>query len=345
MRLAVVGASGLVGRKILELLEERRSGAGPLSGSEPPELYASPRSAGVRTAWGELRSLDQLTDSQECDLVLMSAGASVSSEWAPRFVERGAVVIDNSSAWRADASVPLVISEINQHHLRDRPLGIIANPNCVTMAVLLALAPLHERWGLESFTATTFQAAGGAGEAGIRELLSQQEDAARSTHELTHGGELEEPDSPVHGRPLAMNVIPLLGELTSGDHSLTDEEEKLISESRKILDLPSLEVSPTCVRVPTMVGHGTELRATFSDPVSLTEAKEALDETGWVDLSLAPTPRDAAGSDGVLVGRLRDDWDPKTLNLWVVSDNLRTGAATNAVNLAERVALTLGGEG
>lgn len=330
MRIAVVGATGAVGRLLLETLERRGVGA------DEVVPFGSERSAGSQLdRWGEVQPLSEETI-RGFDLALMSAGGSVSREWAPKLAAAGALVIDNSSAWRMDPEVPLVVSEVNPEALDDAPKGIVANPNCTTMIVMLPMKALDGLFGLEAMVATSYQAAGGAGRHGIDELAAQVPVLSEKTEMLiTDGaGAARLVEHEVHANTLAFNVVPMLGAM--GENGYTDEEMKLQDESRKILGLPGLQVSPTCVRVPVMVGHAVAVRASFGSDVDLGAALEAL--AGFPNLVVedAPTPLEWAGRDETVVGRVRLDLDdPKSLNCFVVGDNLLKGAALNTVQIAE----------
>lgn len=330
MRIAVVGATGAVGRLLLETLERRGVAA------DEVVPFGSERSAGSQLdRWGEVQPLSEETI-QGFDLALMSAGGSVSREWAPKLAAAGALVIDNSSAWRMDPEVPLVVSEVNPEALDDAPKGIVANPNCTTMIVMLPMKALDSLFGLEAMVATSYQAAGGAGRHGIDELAAQVPVLSEKTEMLiTDGaGAARLVEHEVHANTLAFNVVPMLGAM--GENGYTDEEMKLQDESRKILGLPGLQVSPTCVRVPVMVGHAVAVRASFGSDVDLGAALEAL--AGFPNLVVedAPTPLEWAGRDETVVGRVRLDLDdPKSLNCFVVGDNLLKGAALNTVQIAE----------
>ena len=332
MRIAVVGATGAVGTTMLRLLRERPA----LRGAEIVP-FASARSAGRELDGGLV--VQELADDERLDgfdVALLSAGGGTSREWAPRFAARGAVVVDNSSAFRMDPEVPLVVSEVNPDALDAMGKGIVANPNCTTMAVMLPAKALHDAFGLRAMTCTSFQAAGGAGQKGMDELAAQVEPMLARREELVDRGAdvLAEVDHTVHARPLAFNVVPMLGADTGNGY--TDEEMKLQNESRKILGLPELEVHPTCVRVPVMVGHAIQVRAVFEREPSLDEARAALEAFPGVELDEVATPLAWAGRDEVAVGRLRTDLaDPHALNLFVVGDNLLKGAALNTVQLAE----------
>ena len=329
LRVALVGATGAVGSVMLRLL---RSRAFPAAEIVP---FASERSVG--RALGDGLVVAPLSDEtiQGFDVALFSAGATRSREWAPRFVEAGAVVVDNSSAFRLVDGVPLVVAEVNPETIESHS-GIVANPNCTTMVAMLPLKALHDEFTLESMVATSYQAAGGAGQSGIDELAAQIAPLASDVTQLCEDGAAASAkvEHTVHHATLAFNVVPLLGSL--GDDGHTDEERKLRDESRKILDLPELAVSPLCVRVPVMVGHGVAVRATFAREVDLERALEVLGAFPGMLLDEVPTPLEYAGRDEVAVGRVRADLaDPRALSFFVVGDNLLKGAALNTVQLAE----------
>jgi aspartate-semialdehyde dehydrogenase len=329
LRVAVVGATGAVGTVMLRLLRERSF---PASEIVP---FASERSAGRELDGGLV--VQPLTDEtvRGFDVALFSAGATRSREWARRFADGGAVVVDNSSAFRMDDDVPLVVSEVNPEAL-DRHNGIIANPNCTTMVAMLPLKALHDAFGLRAMVATSYQAAGGAGQKGIDELAAQVAPLAADVGLLCEDGAAaaRRVEHAVHANTLAFNVVPMLGSV--GEEGYTDEELKLRDESRKILGIPDLRVSPTCVRVPVMVGHAVAVRAEFAGEVDLDRALEALRAFPNLVVEDAPTPLEYAGRDEVAVGRVRRDLgDPHALNLFVVGDNLLKGAALNTVQLAE----------
>jgi aspartate-semialdehyde dehydrogenase len=267
------------------------------------------------------------------DVALLSAGSEVSREWAPRFVAAGAAVVDNSSCWRMEPDVPLVVAEVNPEALAAHR-GIVANPNCTTMAVMLPAKALHDAFGLRSMVCTSFQAAGGAGQKGMDELANQV-DAVRAGDLVNDGAAAAAAVEPrVHAKALAFNVVPWLGNDAGGGYS--DEEMKLVNESRKILSLPDLAVAPTCVRVPVMVGHAVQVRAAFERAVSVEAALEALGAFPNLLLDDLPTPLEYAGRDEVAVGRVRADLqDDNALNFFVVGDNLLKGAALNTVQIAE----------
>jgi aspartate-semialdehyde dehydrogenase len=330
MRVAVVGATGAVGTIMLGLLE-RRSWAGGMASEIVP--FASERSAGKQLGDMTIQPLRDETI-EGFDVALFSAGGTTSREWSPRFAAAGALVVDNSSAWRMDPDVPLVVSEVNPGALDHIGKGIVANPNCTTMAVMLPAKALHDAFGLTRMVCTSFQAAGGAGQKGMDELAAQV-DPVRG-HDLVSDGAAAaasvEPN--IHAKALAFNVVPWLGKDTGNGYS--DEEMKLINESRKILDIPALEVAPTCVRVPVMVGHSIEVRATFERPVTVDAALEAMRGFPNLELDEIPTPLEWAGRDEVAVGRVRADlFDDHSLNFFVVGDNLLKGAALNTVQIAE----------
>ncbi len=332
LRVAVVGATGAVGSVMLRLLRER-GGLGGAAAEVVP--FASERSVG-RVLEGDL--VVQPLDDESIrgfDVALFSAGATRSREWASRFVEFGAVVVDNSSAFRMHDDVPLVVSEVNPDAL-DGHKGLVANPNCTTMVAMLPLKALHDAFGLRAMVATSFQAAGGAGQSGIDELAAQVAPLGADVAQLCNDGAAaaRKVEHSVHANTLAFNVVPMLGAL--GEEGYTDEELKLRNESRKILAIPDLRVSPTCVRVPVMVGHAVAVRASFARPVDLEEALDALRAFPNLVVEDAPTPLEYAGRHEVAVGRVRTDLgDDHALNLFVVGDNLLKGAALNTVQLAE----------
>ncbi|MGW9496708.1 aspartate-semialdehyde dehydrogenase [Streptomyces prasinus] len=338
MRVGIVGATGQVGTVMRGILKERNF---PLT---ELRLFASARSAG--------KELDGVTvedastaDYTGLDIVLFSAGGSTSKALAEKVAAQGAVVIDNSSAWRKDPEVPLVVSEVNPLAIADRPKGIIANPNCTTMAAMPVLRPLHAEAGLEALVVATYQAVSGSGLAGVAELHGQVQKVVADADQLTHdGGAVDFPEPAVYKRPIAFNVLPLAGNVVDDGLNETDEEQKLRNESRKILDLPDLKVSGTCVRVPVFSGHSLQINARFARPISPERAAELLSHAPGVVLSDIPTPLQAAGQDSSYVGRIRrDETVDNGLALFVSSDNLRKGAALNAVQIAELVADELKG--
>jgi aspartate-semialdehyde dehydrogenase len=346
LRVAILGATGAVGTELLRLLDTRGF---PLDGD--PVVLASARSAGRTVSWrgGDLTVREVTADAfAGIDIALFSAGATRSREWAPVAAAAGAVVIDNSSAFRGDPDVPLVVAEVNPEAVTVRPKGIIANPNCTTMTLMVPAKPLHDAFGLEAMVATSYQAAGGAGQSGIDELVLMHEKLDGRVSELrTKGAEVEASiATSVFPRPLAWNVVPHCGKYR--DDRYTDEERKLVDESRRILALPELVVSPTCVRVPVLVGHAIAARLTFSRPITHAEVIAALEGAPGLVLADAigpegevlelPTPLASAGCDEVLVGRIREDYgDPRSINLFTAGDNLLKGAALNAVQIAELV--------
>jgi len=329
--LAVVGATGAVGRTMLSILEERDFPA------DRVRLAASSRSLGQRvdTYRGSVEVEDlAVFDPEGVDVALFSAGAGRSREHAHRFVSAGGTVVDNSSAFRMDESVPLVVTGVNDDAVRGHN-GIIANPNCTTMTLMMAAGPLHEAAGLQSMVATSYQAVSGSGQQGVAELLGQQGPLGSDLDALMTGGWVD-PGPVVYERPIAFNVLPFAGNLVDGGY--TDEEMKLVNESRKILDIPDLRVEPTCVRVPVLVGHGVVATLYFDRPLSADEAMAVLSSAPGIALwkDRTPTPLDSAGSDDVLVGRVRETAStPGGINLWVVGDNLRKGAALNTIQIAE----------
>lgn len=332
-RLAVVGATGVVGRTMLAILEEREF---PV---EELRLMASSRSAGtmIDTRWGKVEVEDLATaDPAGIEVALFSAGADRSRAHARRFADAGAVVIDNSSAFRRDPDVPLVVAGVNDHHLAAHE-GIVANPNCTTMALMVAAGPLHRAAGLRSMVVSSYQAVSGSGSAAIDEMLRQTR-ALLEDPDALRTGEWTDPGSEVYVRPIAFNALPYAG--TETEQGYTDEEWKLVHESRKILDAPHVEVEPTCVRVPAVAGHGVSATLRFARPVTRDQAERILaDAPGgelWSDR--VPTALDATGRDAVLIGRVRETLgQPGGINLWVVADNLRKGAALNTIEIAERI--------
>ncbi|WP_330296424.1 aspartate-semialdehyde dehydrogenase [Streptomyces sp. NBC_00503] len=342
MRVGIVGATGQVGGVMRGILAERKF---PV---EELRLFASARSAGSTIEWQgrEITIEDASTaDFSGLDIVLFSAGGATSRALAEKVASQGAVVIDNSSAWRSHPEVPLVVSEVNPHAIKNRPKGIIANPNCTTMAAMPVLRPLHDEAGLTALIATTYQAVSGSGLAGVAELKGQACAVAEAADQLTFdGGAVEFPEPKVYQRPIAYNVVPLAGNLVDDGSFETDEEQKLRNESRKILEIPELKVSGTCVRVPVFSGHSLQVNARFARPLSVERAYELLKDAPGVELSDIPTPLQAAGKDASYVGRIRvDETVENGLALFLSNDNLRKGAALNAVQIAELVAEELRG--
>ena len=337
MRVGIVGATGQVGGVMRAVLERRDFPVDEL------RLFASSRSAGRTLSWkgGEIVVEDAAqADYAGLDLALFSAGATTSRAIAVSVARQGPVVVDNSSAWRMDPDVPLVVSEVNPHALDSIPKGIVANPNCTTMAAMPVLKPLHERAGLRRLVVSTYQAVSGAGLAGVEELQEQVRKTAQDSAALTYdGGAVEFPAPDKFARPIAFNVLPLAGKLVDDGSGETDEEQKFRNESRKILEIPELAVSCTCVRVPVYAGHSLSLNIELERPLSPEEATEVLREAEGVELSDVPTPLQAAGKDPSYVGRIRRDPGVEHgLVLFVSNDNLRKGAALNAVQIAELLA-------
>jgi aspartate-semialdehyde dehydrogenase len=334
-----VGATGQVGTVMRRLLAERSFPVDEI------RFFASARSAGGALPWEgvDVRIEDAATaDPSGLDIALFSAGGSTSKELAPKFAAAGAVVVDNSSAWRMDPDVPLVVAEVNGSEVHHAPKGIIANPNCTTMAAMPVLKPLHDEAGLVRLIVSTYQAVSGAGLAGVDELDTQVRKVADTAAALTHdGSSVAFPEPVKFARPIAFNVLPLAGSIVDDGEFETDEEKKLRNESRKILAIPQLLVSGTCVRVPVFTGHSLSINAEFERPLPVARALELLAGAPGVELSDIPTPLQAAGRDPSYVGRLRQDPgvpDARGLALFVSNDNLRKGAALNAVQIAELLA-------
>jgi len=328
----IVGATGLVGSMMLALLAERNF---PLASLR---LFASARSAGNEVRFGDSEIVVEnaaTADFAGLDIVFFSAGGSTSRALAPKAAAAGAVVIDNSSAWRADPEVPLVVAEVNPHTLRNIPHGIVANPNCTTMAAMPALRPLHDEAGLKRLVVSTYQAVSGGGMEGVEVLREQIERGAQGCAALTQSGESVDLGTPRKWTvPIAFNVVPL--NYVLGEDGYTEEELKLRDESRKILEIPGLAVSGTCVRVPVFTGHALSINAEFERPLSAERALELLEHAPGVVVTEVPNPLEATGQDPVFVGRVRPDRSVENgLALFVVGDNLRKGAALNAVQIAE----------
>jgi len=335
MKVGIVGATGLVGGVMRAVLAEQ---AYPVS---ELRLFASSRSAGRRLPWGdeELAVEDATTaDFAGLDIALFSAGGAASRALAPRVAAAGATVVDNSSAWRMDPEVPLVVSEVNPHALASIPKGIVANPNCTTMVAMPVLKPLHDEAGLRRVVVSTYQSVSGGGLAAVAELESQVRKTADDSAALTYDGDaVDFPAASKFKATIAFNVVPMNYDVV--DDGYTDEETKWRDESRKILEIPGLPVSCTCVRVPVYTGHSLSLNVEFERPLSPERAREILSQAPGVALSDIPTPLQAAGSDPSYVGRIRRD--PGVANglaLFVSGDNLRKGAALNAVQIAELLA-------
>jgi aspartate-semialdehyde dehydrogenase len=340
IRLGIVGATGVVGQAMREILEEREFATSEL------RLFASARSAGQRLPWrGKQIVVEDASgaDYSGLDLVLFSAGASTSRELAPRVAAAGAIVIDNSSAWRMDPEVPLVVSEVNPHALNAIPKRIVANPNCTTMAAMPVLKPLHVEAQLTRLIASTYQAVSGGGLMGIADLETQvRETAAESGRLARRGDAVSFPRPKKFAAPIAFNILPFAGSY-SGIEGWTDEELKLRNETRKILEIPDLPVAGTCVRVPVYTGHSLSINAEFARPISVERATAVLSQAPGVVVVDVPTPLMAAGQDPSYVGRIRrDPTVAHGLVLFVSNDNLRKGAALNAVQIAELLATHVG---
>lgn len=342
VNIGVVGATGQVGVVMRKLLEERDFPATSV------RFFASARSQGRKLPFRgqEIEVEDAETaDPSGLDIALFSAGATMSRVQAPRFADAGVIVIDNSSAWRKDPDVPLVVSEVNfDRDVRNVRLlkGIIANPNCTTMAAMPVLKPLHDAAGLIRMIASTYQAVSGSGIAGVEELATQARAVISDVEHLVHdGGSLDFPAPDKYVAPIAFNVIPLAGALVDDGSGETDEDQKLRNETRKILGIPDLAVSGTCVRVPVFTGHSLSVNVEFSEPISPDRARELLAAAPGVTLVDVPTPLAAAGADNSLVGRIRQDPgvpDGRGLALFISGDNLRKGAALNTIQIAELLA-------
>ncbi|MEZ5190334.1 MAG: aspartate-semialdehyde dehydrogenase [Schumannella sp.] len=348
IRIGVVGATGQVGAVVRRLLEERGFPIAEI------RFFASARSAGTTIPFaGQDVVVEnaETADPSGLDVAIFSAGATMSKVQAPRFAAAGVLVIDNSSAWRMDPDVPLVVSEVNPHALAQATgpggKGIVANPNCTTMAAMPVLKVLDAEAGLRRLIVSTYQAVSGAGLAGGEELLEQAEAAVGGGHaiDLVHDGRaVTMPEPHKFPKSIAFNVIPQAGSFVDDGLGETDEEKKLRNESRKILELPDLLVSGTCVRVPVFTGHSLSINAEFARPISPERARELLADAAGVSLTDVPTPLDAAGTDPSYVGRIRQDEgvpEGRGLALFISNDNLRKGAALNAVQLAELVAAAL----
>jgi aspartate-semialdehyde dehydrogenase len=337
MKIGIVGATGQVGGVMRAILVERDFPVDEL------RLFASARSAG-RTLEFKGRAItveDAATaDYTGLDIALFSAGGATSKELATRVAAQGPIIIDNSSAWRMDPDVPLVVSEVNPGALDSIPKGIVANPNCTTMAGMPAMKALHDAFGLRSMVISTYQAVSGGGLAGVAELDEQVKKVGDRAAELTFDGRaLDYPAHNVFPGPIAFNVLPMAGSIVDDGLDETDEEKKLRNESRKILDLPDLKVTGTCVRVPVYTGHSLSISADFDRPVTPAQAREVLDGAPGVTLADVPSPLVAAGQDPTYVGRIRrDETLQNGLALFVSNDNLRKGAALNAVQIAELLA-------
>ncbi len=340
VRIGVVGATGQVGAVVRRLLEERDFPIAEI------RFFASSRSAGTTLSFkGDDIVVEdaETADPTGLDIAIFSAGGSTSKAQAPRFAAAGVLVIDNSSAWRMDPDVPLVVSEVNPHAIKEATKGIIANPNCTTMAAMPVLKVLDAEAGLQRLIVSTYQAVSGAGLAGGEELMGQIE-AAGDARSLVHDGASIRQTAKVFAKPIAFNVLPHAGNFVDDGLGETDEEKKLRNESRKILELPDLLVSGICVRVPVFTGHSLAINAEFANPLTVERAKELLSTAEGVVLMDVPTPLEAAGKDPSYVGRIRQDEgvpNNRGLALFISNDNLRKGAALNAVQIAELVAADL----
>jgi aspartate-semialdehyde dehydrogenase len=328
-----------VGTVVRQILAERNF---PV---EEIRFFASARSAGTTLSWEgvDIRVEDAATaDPSGLDVAIFSAGGATSKELAPKFAAAGVIVVDNSSAWRMDPDVPLVVAEVNGAEISNARKGIIANPNCTTMAAMPVLKPLHDAAGLRRLIVSTYQAVSGAGLAGVDELDKQLRQGVDNAAALTHDGSAVTFPEPVKfGAPIAFNVLPLAGSIVDDGEFETDEEQKLRNESRKILDIPELLVSGTCVRVPVFTGHSLSINAEFESPITPAQARALLAGAPGVELVDVPTPLQAAGKDPSYVGRIRQDSsapDGRGLVLFISNDNLRKGAALNAVQIAELIA-------
>ena len=336
MRVGVVGATGQVGSVMRTLLEERNFPVDEI------RYFASARSAGTTLPWrnGQITVEDATTaDPSGLDIALFSSGAASSRELAPKFAAAGVTVIDNSSAWRMDPDVPLVVSEVNGAEIHNAKKGIIANPNCTTMAAMPVLKVLHDEASLVRMVVSTFQAVSGGGLAGVDELDKQSRETVDRARDLTFDGDaVPYPTPSKFAKPIAFNVLPYAGKYVDDGSFETDEEQKLRNESRKILAIPDLKVSGTCVRVPVFTGHSLSINAEFARPISVERATALLSNAPGVVVLDVPTPLEAAGKDPSYVGRIRQDStvdDGRGLVLFVSNDNLRKGAALNAVQIAE----------
>ena len=337
--IAVVGATGQVGRVMREILAERDFPA------DKVRFFASPRSAGKHLQYrGQdvvVEDLTQITEESvaDVDIALFSAGGATSKQWAPVFAAAGATVVDNSSAWRKDDDVPLIVSEVNPDEAKSPAKGIIANPNCTTMAIMPVAKALHDAAGLTTMRVASYQAVSGSGLAGVKTLANQVAEIGERNTELSLDGSLLQPgDLGPYVAPIAFNALPLAGNLVDDGTEETDEEQKLRNESRKILSIPDLRVSGTCVRVPVFTGHTMVVHAEFSKEITPDQARAVLEAAPGVTVVDVPTPLAAAGKDDSLVGRIRQDQavDGNRGLVFVVSgDNLRKGAALNTIQIAE----------
>jgi len=342
----IVGATGQVGVAMRQILAERDFPVGDI------RFFASARSAGTVLPYAgrEITVEDASTaDPAGLDIALFSAGATTSKALAQRFADAGVIVVDNSSAFRKDPAIPLVVSEVNPGDaaaVLAAGQGIIANPNCTTMAFMPVLKALHDEAGLQRLIVSSYQAVSGSGVAGVEELASQVAAAGDKAPELAYDGEaVAFPDPVKYARTIAYNVLPMAGSIVDDGLEETDEEQKLRNESRKILGLPDLPVSGICVRVPVYTGHSLAINAEFERPLTPARAREVLATAPGVELSDVPTPLQAAGKDPSYVGRIRQDPgvpDNRGLALFVSGDNLRKGAALNTIQIAELVVAAAG---
>ncbi len=334
MQIGIVGATGQVGSVMRQILIERNF---PI---DSIRFFASERSAGKKITFQgeEIIVEDALKANWDgLEIVLFSAGGELSKNLAPSVAATGATVIDNSSAWRMDDDVPLVVPEVNAHALENIPKGIVANPNCTTMVAMPILKPLHLEAGLEKLIVSTYQATSGAGVSGVEELQSQVAEAGHSAIDLTHDGNaIEFTDGQSFIEPIAFNVVPFCGSLIDDEFDETNEERKLRDESRKILEIPDLAVSATCVRVPVYTGHSLSISAGFKNPISPQAVREILSDLAAVILDDVPTPLKSAGVDPTYVGRIRLNTVLENgISLFLSGDNLRKGAALNTIQIAE----------
>jgi aspartate-semialdehyde dehydrogenase len=348
VNIGIVGATGQVGVAMRQILLERGFAA------DQVRFFASARSAGTVLPFGDREiTVEDAADVDAeslagVDIALFSAGATTSRALAPKFAEAGVIVVDNSSAFRKDPAIPLVVSEVNPEAMDDviaAGRGIIANPNCTTMAAMPVLKPLHDEAGLVRLIVSSYQAVSGSGVAGVEELASQVGAAGEKARELAYDGEAVAFPEPVkYARTIAYNVLPLAGAIVDDGLNETDEEQKLRNESRKILGIPELRVSGLCVRVPVFTGHSLAVNAEFERPMTVARAQELLGAAPGVELTDIPNPLQAAGKDPSYVGRLRQDPgvdEDRGLALFISNDNLRKGAALNTVQIAELVAARL----
>ena len=335
-QIGIVGATGMVGRVMRTLLIEREFPA------EKVRFFASARSAGTTLYWNDKQIVVEdaaLADTSKLDIAVFSAGATTSLALAEKYASHGTLVVDNSSAWRMHPDVPLVVSEVNPEDIHAAPMGIIANPNCTTMAAMPVLKPLHDEAGLTRMITSTYQAVGGAGIAGVAELDGQFKAAGSKASDLTYDGKaISFPAHDTFPRTIAFNVVPQAGDIVDDSMGETVEEKKLRDETRKILHIPDLRVSGTCVRVPVFTGHSLSINLEFEHAITTARAVEILNQAPGVVVTDVPTPLMAAGEDPCFVGRIRQDHsidDQRGLTLFVSNDNLRKGAALNALQIAE----------